>query len=367
MNVGVLGAGQLGRMLAMTSSSLGVRFRFYDPNPDSPARAFGELTVADYGDSRALEEFSDGLDVVTYEFESIPLAAVETVRKRVPVYPALQALEVAQDRVLEKRCFQHLGIQTPPSRDVASRGDLEKAAHELGLPGVLKTRRLGYDGKGQMVIRDATELSGAWDRLGGVPLILEQLIEFDRELSIIAARSRAGEIAIYPLVENEHHRGILSCSFAPAVVSESKTRLAQDYVRRLLSTFQYVGVLALEMFDVGEMLMANEIAPRVHNSGHWTIEGAETSQFENHVRAVCGRELGGVAAKGYSAMVNILGAAPDLARLRSIAGAHVHMYGKSPAPRRKLGHVTIVGDDASQVRERAREVRGVLAADGVAA
>ena len=367
MKVGVLGGGQLGRMLALEGRPLGAQFRFLDPNPDSPAREVGDLRVADYGDTVALNQFADGLDVVTYEFESIPVSAVETIAKRVPVFPPVQALRIAQDRGLEKRCFQHMGIRTAPSRDVASRGDLEKAAHEIGLPAVLKTRRLGYDGKGQVVIRGEDDLSAAWEKLGGVPLILEQFVEFDRELSIIGARARDGEIVFYPLVENEHDEGILSCSFAPADVSEAKTRTARDYVRRMMSSFDYVGVLTLEMFESGDRLIANEIAPRVHNSGHWTIEGAETSQFENHVRAILGRELAGAGALGYSMMLNILGAPPEVGRIESVADAAVHMYGKSPAPRRKLGHVTVTGSDAGDVRERGTAVRQILAREGVPA
>ena len=367
MKVGVLGAGQLGRMLALAGRPLGASFRFFDPNPDSPVRDVGELIVADYGDSAALERFSGGLDVVTYEFESIPLAAVEAVAKRVPVFPSVQALKVSQDRVLEKRAFQHMGIRTAPCRDVASRGDLDRAAFEIGLPAVLKTRRLGYDGKGQVVIRDENGLADAWEKLGGVGLILEQFVEFDRELSIIAARSRDGETLFYPLVENRHDEGILSSSVAPADVSETKTRTAREYARRIMASFDYVGVLALEMFEAGERLIANEIAPRVHNSGHWTIEGAETSQFENHVRAITGRELGGTGVAGHSIMLNILGTAPDLARIESVPGAHVHMYGKAPAPRRKIGHITIVADDPGEAREHAASVRRIMAPEAVLA
>ena len=367
MKIGVLGAGQLGRMLAMAGDSLGASFRFLDPNPESPVRDVGELVVADYGDAAALDRFAEGLDVVTYEFESIPVAAVETVAKRVPLFPPVGALKVAQDRVLEKRCFQHMGIKTAPSRDVSSRGDLDRAAHEIGLPAVLKTRRLGYDGKGQVVIRDESELSGAWERLGGVPLILEQLIEFDRELSAIGVRSRTGETVFYPLVENQHDHGILSCSCAPAEVSEAKTRAAREYLRRLMASWDYVGVLTLEMFEAGDRLIANEIAPRVHNSGHWTIEGAETSQFENHLRAICAMTLGGCAAVGHSVMLNVLGSEPDIERLQAVPGAHVHMYGKSPAPRRKLGHVTVVADDAGVARDRAALARRYITAEAVPA
>lgn len=361
MKVGVLGAGQLGRMLGQAGPSVGATFRFLDPNPESPVRDVGELVAADYADAGALDQFLDGLDVVTYEFESIPVATVEAVAKRLPVFPSVQALRTSQDRVLEKRCFQHMGIGTAPCRDVSSRGDLDRAAHEIGLPAVLKTRRLGYDGKGQVVIRGHDELAAAWEELGGVPLILEQLIEFERELSIIAARSRDGEAVFYPLVENRHDAGILSCSIAPADVSETKTRTARDYARRLMQSFDYVGVMTLEMFESGDKLIANEIAPRVHNSGHWTIEGAETSQFENHLRAICGKALGNAAAKGCSMMLNVLGTPPDLDRIRDVTGAHLHMYGKAPAPRRKLGHVTVTGDDPTDVRERGRIVSGVIA------
>ncbi|HUR91874.1 MAG TPA: 5-(carboxyamino)imidazole ribonucleotide synthase [Gemmatimonadaceae bacterium] len=367
MNVGVLGAGQLGRMLAIAGQSLDARFRFLDPNPDSPVRDVGELRVAPYDDAAELERFAEGLDVVTYEFESIPIGAVEAVAKHVPVFPPVQALRVAQDRVLEKRCFQHTGIRTAPSRDVASRGDLEKAAHEIGLPAVLKTRRFGYDGKGQVVVRGEDELAGAWDTLGGVPLILEQFVEFDRELSIIGARGRDGGIVFYPLVENEHDNGILACSFAPADVTDAKTKTACDYVRRMMSGFDYVGVLTLEMFESGDKLIANEIAPRVHNSGHWTIEGAQTSQFENHVRAIMGKELGPAAAVGHSVMLNVLGAAPDMSRIESVPDAKVHMYGKAPAPRRKLGHVTVCGDDPREVRERGASLRQILEPERVPA
>lgn len=357
MKVGVLGAGQLGRMLGLAGRALGERFRFFDPNPDSPVRDVGELVVADYGDSAALARFSGGLDVVTYEFESIPLAAVEAVAKRVPVLPSVQALKVSQDRVLEKRAFQHMGIRTAPCRDVASRGDLDRAAFEIGLPAVLKTRRLGYDGKGQVVIRDENELAGAWEKLGDVPLVLEQFIEFDRELSLIAARSRDGETLFYPLVENKHDDGILSCSVAPAEVSETKTRAAREYARRIMSSFDYVGVLALEMFEAGERLIANEIAPRVHNSGHWTIEGAETSQFENHLRAILGLPLGSTEIARPAAMLNLIGDVPPAERLFELPRAHVHLYGKEPRPGRKLGHVTLL--DPSQDELRAlREVAG---------
>lgn len=347
-------------MLAIAGQPLGARFKFYDPNPDSPVRDVGALTTADYSDTGALERFAHGLDAVTYEFESIPVTAVETVGKCAPVFPSVQALKTAQDRVLEKRCFQHMGIPTAPSRDVASRGDLDKAAHEIGLPAVLKTRCLGYDGKGQVVIRDESELPAAWAELGGVPLILEQFVEFDREISIIAARSRDGHIAYYPIVENEHDGGILSCSFAPADVSDSNVRTARGYARALMSSFDYVGVMALEMFQSGEKLIANEIAPRVHNSGHWTIEGADTSQFENHVRAVCGSALGDCSPRGYSMLLNVLGTDPDAQAIMAVPGAHLHMYGKAPALRRKLGHVTVVGGDAGEVRKRAALLKHIL-------
>ena len=247
MKVGILGGGQLGQMLALAGLPLGLRFRFLEPADESPAGQVAERIIGSFEDADCLDRFAEGLDVVTYEFENVPTASARRLAQRVPVYPPPAALEVSQDRLAEKQLFGRLNIPTTQYATVDSRADLDQAVARLKVPAVLKTRRLGYDGKGQVVIRYESELGGAWDELGGVPLILEQFIDFDRELSIIAARSRDGEIVFYPMVENEHEEGILSCSFAPAEVSETKTRAARDYVRRLMSSFDYVGVLALEI------------------------------------------------------------------------------------------------------------------------
>jgi 5-(carboxyamino)imidazole ribonucleotide synthase len=272
------------------------------------------------------------------------------------VFPPPEALEVSQDRVAEKRFLQSVEVPVPPWRSVASEADLTRAVAELGCPAVLKTRRLGYDGKGQQVIRNPGEVAAAWGRLGGAPLVLEGFVRFDRELSILAVRGRNGGTTAYPLVENLHVEGILRRSLAPAPgVSSALQAQAESYARRVLDTLAYVGVLAIELFQVGDRLLANEMAPRVHNSGHWTIEGAETSQFENHLRAVTGLPLGSTASRGVSAMLNLIGAVPDASALLAVPGAHVHLYGKAPRPGRKLGHVTLRADhDVALNRLRAR-------------
>jgi 5-(carboxyamino)imidazole ribonucleotide synthase len=270
-----------------------------------------------------------------------------------PVEPPVQALEISQDRLSEKRFLRDLRVPVAAFAPVESRGELECAAAMLGLPVVLKTRRGGYDGRGQMVVRDDFDLSLAWSRMGGRPLILEQLVPFDRELSLVAVRGRSGRIDFYPLVENVHLAGVLRATLAPAPDVDARVeRMAQEYARRILEALDYVGVLALELFECGDELLANEIAPRVHNSGHWTIEGAETSQFENHVRAVCGLPLGSTRPRGANAMLNLLGSLPDRDALLSIPGAHLHVYDKTEAPGRKLGHVTLCAPDRHTLASR---------------
>ncbi len=344
MRVGVLGGGQLGRMLALAGYQLGIEFRFFDPNSGAPVGQIGELVAADYSDRPALERFLEGVDVVTYEFESIPLPAVEFVAERVKVHPPIKALETAQDRLLEKKLFEALGIPTPPFAPVDSLEDLNKAASQIGLPVVLKTRKMGYDGKGQAVIRDGSAVEAGWKQLGGVPLIVEKYISFQYEVSAIGARDISGRDVFYPPVENVHGEGILRKSTAPApsATPEASAR-AIEYCRRLMEKLDYVGVLALELFSVDGVLLANEMAPRVHNSGHWTIEGAETSQFENHLRAVLSLPLGTTSVRGYSVMLNIIGHIPSREEILSVEGAHLHLYGKAPTEMRKVGHVTLVG------------------------
>lgn len=353
-----MGAGQLGQMLALAGPRFGCRFRFLSPDADAPAGRFAELIVADYMNEAALAHFTDGLDVVTYEFESIPLAAVNAVAANVPVYPPPIALETAQDRANEKRCFERLGIPTAPFASVESMRDVRDAIESFGFPAMLKARRMGYDGKGQAVIRAPEDIARAWVKLSAAPSIVESLVRFTRELSIIAVRSSTGETAFYPLIENHHRDGILRFSIAPAPGISAETQAgAEGYASLLMNELNYVGVLALELFETPAGLIANEMAPRVHNTGHWTIEGADTSQFENHLRAICGFPLGSTEIIGASGMVNVIGVEPDLARLRNVDSVHVHMYGKVPAAGRKLGHITVTADDLDGVRSRVSQLR----------
>jgi 5-(carboxyamino)imidazole ribonucleotide synthase len=340
-------------MLALAGYQLGVEFRFFDPNSGAPVGQIGELIAADYGDHEALKRFLDGVDVVTYEFESIPLSTVRFVAERVQVFPPLAALETAQDRLLEKNLFQELGIPTPPFAAVDSLDQLRSAATEIGLPVVLKTRRMGYDGKGQVVIRDEASLERAWTQLRGSPLLVEKYVSFQYELSVIGVRDRAGREVFYPPIENVHREGVLRRSIAPAPSAPPEAAaLAIDYSRRLMDRLQYVGVLALELFSVDGTLLANEMAPRVHNSGHWTIEGAETSQFENHLRAILSLPLGATTPRGRSMMLNILGHIPPAESVLAVEGAHLHLYGKAPTEKRKVGHVTVVGQSEGGLAQR---------------
>jgi 5-(carboxyamino)imidazole ribonucleotide synthase len=325
--VGCIGGGQLGRMLAQAGEPLGIGVRFLDPSPDACAGEVGELIVGPYDDPALLDRLADGADVVTYEFENVPVEAARRVR----AVPDPRALEQGQDRLVEKELFRRLGIST------ARFGSVE----EVGLPALVKSRRLGYDGKGQRVVQTVEPIAS--DELA------EELVGFDRELSIVAVRGRDGETALWPLAENEHRGGILAVSRAPA--ASAPQAAAEEIARALLDELGFVGVLAVELFDVGGELLANEFAPRVHNTGHWTIDGAETSQFENHLRAILGMPLGPTEARGASVMVNLVGALPRLESLRAVPGAHVHLYGKAPRPGRKLGHVTLVGADDAAVDE----------------
>ena len=357
-----MGAGQLGQMLALAGRRLGLQFRFLSPDADSVAGKFAELVVADYDNEAALAHFVEGLDLATYEFESIPAASVRFVAERVPTFPSPQALETAQDRANEKQCFERLKIPTAPFGVVESMREVRETLDRVGAPAVLKSRRFGYDGKGQGVIRSREDIGSAWVKVGGVASILESFVKFTRELSIIAVRSRTGEMAFYPLVENHHSEGILRFSLAPAPnVSAEIQRTAEDYATRVMDDLQYVGVLAIEFFETQEGLVANEMAPRVHNTGHWTIEGADTSQFENHLRAIVGLPLGSTEMGGAAGMVNVIGNEPDVARLRELSDVHVHMYGKAPKPRRKLGHITVTADDLDGVRSGVARLRGALA------
>lgn len=357
MKIGVLGGGQLGRMLALAGIPLGFRFRFFDPSAGAPAGAVGQMVVAPWDDAAALERFADGLDLITYEFENVPLDAIDFLAERLPIYPPRLALATAQDRVTEKECFTRLGIPTAPYAAVSNVQQLRAAVEELGAPAILKSRRMGYDGRGQSVVRHRSEVQAAWEGVGATDAILEGFIPFDRELSILSARSGDGTIVHYPLVENEHREGILRLSIAPAPdVTDDLQLRAESYARHVLDELGYVGLLAIELFQQGEELIANEMAPRVHNSGHWTIEGAVTSQFENHLRAIAGLPLGAGSSVGHSAMLNLIGTTPDPAGVLEVEGAHLHLYGKADRPRRKVGHVTVNSDSAAETRKRVRQL-----------
>jgi len=286
------------------------------------------------------------VDVVTYEFENVPVAALHEMAATRPCFPPVDALRVSQDRILEKELFGRLGVPTPPYRAVDTLADLEAGVAALGLPCVLKTRRLGYDGRGQRVLKKRSDVGPAWEALGSVPLILEGFVKFDREVSIVGARSTRGETRAYPIVTNTHREGILRVTVAPTRDARLQ-RAAERHLRRVLDHFGYAGVLTIEFFVAGGRLIANEMAPRVHNSGHWTIEGAVTSQFENHLRAILGLPLGDTTPVGHAAMVNYIGTMPDRDKILSLPGAHHHDYGKAPRANRKLGHCTVVAPTAA--------------------
>ena len=360
MIVGVLGGGQLGRMLAIAGIPLGLKFRFLDPEPDAPAGQVGELFQGSFDDDNLLDRFASGLDAVTFEFENVPADCLRRLAGRFAVYPGADALETVQDRLSEKRLFRALQIPTPPFFAIDLAAGLDGALGRNRFPSVLKTRRFGYDGKGQWVIRNPAETASILSQLPseGGSLIVEGFVNFDREVSLIAARGRNGDMVFYPLVENHHQGGILRLSMAPAPdVTAALQETAQRYVVRIAEALNYVGVLAVEFFQCGDALLANEIAPRVHNSGHWTIEAAETSQFENHLRAILGLPLGSAAPRGFAAMWNVLGAPPRCEDVLAVPGAHLHLYGKEPRAGRKIGHITLCSPDRAAVTERLDRIR----------
>jgi 5-(carboxyamino)imidazole ribonucleotide synthase len=361
IRLGIVGGGQLGRMLALAALPLDVRCVTLDPGHDTPASQVAPSIVGPYDDLEALARLATQVDVLTYEFENVPVEAARFAEQRVHVLPPPAALEAAQDRIAEKRLFDKVGLPVPRYAAVDSVASLDESLETIGVPAVLKTRRLGYDGKGQAVIRDAVRAEDAWRSIGEVPSILEGFVAFERELSIVAARDRDGAFASYPLVENHHRDGILRLTRAPApdVTPELQAR-AQAYAREVMDELGYVGVLAIELFQVGETLLGNEMAPRVHNTGHWTIEGAETSQFEQHVRAVCGLPLGPTSLRGVSAMVNLIGDVPPTDAVTAIPGAHLHLYGKDPRPGRKVGHVTVRADDPQRLARSLERVQALI-------
>jgi len=348
--VGILGGGQLARMLALAGAPLGLRFLVLDNTADACAAQFAPQLLADYRDQAALADFARRVDVATFDFENVPAESAQWLAERIRVFPSPRALGIAQDRLAEKSMFRDLGIGVPQFADVPTRAALDEAIARVGMPCILKTRRLGYDGKGQFRLRDEGDADAAWAALGQqaatVGLILEAFVPFQREVSVVAVRGRDGEFRTWPLTENWHEAGILSASLAPARADAALAAQAIEHARRVANALDYVGVFALELFVRDGELLANERAPRVHNSGHWTIEGAETSQFENHLRAVLGLPLGSTAMVGHACMLNWIGSLPDANAVLADANGHWHDYGKSPREGRKVGHATLRADSA---------------------
>jgi 5-(carboxyamino)imidazole ribonucleotide synthase len=357
VTIGILGGGQLGYMLALAGYPLGLHFRFLDPSPEAPVGRIAHRVTAEFTDVQALQRFAQGLEVVTYEFENVPVETARLLANRTVVYPPVSALEEAQDRLREKTLFKRLGIPTTEFAALETKDEFDAAVKRIGLPAILKTRQMGYDGKGQWLLRSNEDADKARHALPKVPMILEKFVAFQSELSMLGVRGRTGEIAFYPVVENHHREGILRLSLAPAQNSTSELqRAAEQATRKVLEELGYVGVLCIEFFKVGGRLLANEMAPRVHNSGHWTIEGAVTSQFENHLRAILGMPLGSTAAIGHSTMINLIGEIPEENAVLAVTNAHLHLYGKMPRPGRKLGHVTVRADGVEKLRERLAEL-----------
>lgn len=336
-------------MLALAGYPLGVTCRLLDRTADAPGAQVADIILGELDDVDALSRLAESVDVLTFEIENVPVSVLESV-ERVPVFPPPAAVGAAQDRLTEKRLFQSLGIPTAPYLPIEQASDLDAVA-TLGWPVVLKARRLGYDGRGQRIVSSAHELPGAWAELGRVPAIAESWINFERELSLIGVQGADAAREFYPLAENVHRDGILHTTVAPYTDAKLE-REARGWLARLMSAIDYRGVLTVEFFQTADGLIANEMAPRVHNSGHWTIEGAETSQFENHLRAVLGWPLGSTRARGHAAMLNLLGSLPAPATVLAIDGAHFHDYGKSPRPKRKIGHCTLVDSDRDRLLAR---------------
>ncbi|MCH8552202.1 MAG: 5-(carboxyamino)imidazole ribonucleotide synthase [Natronospirillum sp.] len=356
--LGIAGAGQLGRMMTLAAAPLGIRTVMLDPSRDACGQRFGDHLVADFDDLEAMASLAQQVDVATFEFENIPPESVAKLAEQVPVHPPAEALATARDRWAEKSLFRDLDIPLPPVARIDSQEDLDQAVREIGLPAVLKTRTLGYDGKGQKVLRDQDDVAGAHAELGALPCVLEGFVNFSQEVSCLGVRTAKGQMRFYDLVVNEHDAGILFRS-QPAPGHRLQS-LAEDYTGRVMEHLNYVGVMAFEFFCVEGQLLANEIAPRVHNSGHWTIEGARTSQFENHVRAVCGLPLGSTETREAVVMLNVYGERPNVTELLSIPGAAWHDYEKVPRPGRKIGHITLHAADMRRLQGIEQAARACL-------
>jgi 5-(carboxyamino)imidazole ribonucleotide synthase len=358
MRVGVIGGGQLAQMLALAGYPLGLKLVCLEPSRQCPAGQVTEVLVGEYADQQKLRQLAEDVDLITYEFENVSVETLKQI-KTSSIYPSVDALSISQDRLSEKNFFLENNIPTTRFFNITSVDDIKTAVSEIGLPVILKTRRLGYDGKGQVIIRHLNEIEAAWSSLSSHALILENLVPFEREVSCIGVRSVSGECAFYPLVENEHRNGILHLSKVSTVDSKLQA-LAENYLKQLMNKLQYVGVLTVEFFQRNGELVANEMAPRVHNSGHWTIEGAQTSQFENHLRAILDLPLGSTALMGNVAMLNLVTKVPTLSKILSIPEAHCHIYGKEARPGRKLGHVTLCIDEKNLFEKSLKRLNDLL-------
>lgn len=360
--IGVLGGGQLGRMMGLAGLPLGFNFVFLDPGADACAGATGDLVLAAFDDANAARELGERIDVATFDFENVPDSTAAALQERCPLYPGPNALGACQDRLSEKALMEQLGIAVAGYHPVSSRPDLLQGVERLGYPSVLKTRRLGYDGKGQAVLRDQEDLERAWQQLGEAELVLEAFVPFEAECSLVGVRGQDGDTRFWPLTRNVHDRGILALSL-PGVFTDELQATAEDCMKRLMDHFDYRGVLTIEFFLRDGHLLVNEIAPRVHNSGHWTIDGAVCSQFENHVRAVSGLPLGDTDMTGFSLMFNWIGNMPDRSRVMAVPGTHWHDYGKAPRPGRKIGHATLTAGSMDELMQRARRLAVIAAGD----
>jgi len=361
MKLAVIGGGQLGRMMAQAGLPIGVKTVFLDPARDASAAACGEHLCAAYDDSDSIEQIKKTADAVTFEFENVPPTTVATLAQSLPAYPPAKALETARDRWTEKSMFRNLGIETAKLALVDDQTSLESGVIEVGMPCVLKTRTMGYDGKGQKVIRSQADIAGTFEELGSVSMILESFVNFDFEVSCIGVRDSKGNCVFYPLVQNEHTQGIL---YRSQPIENTNLQIqAEKSAKAVMDQLKYVGTMAFEFFVAGGQLIANEIAPRVHNSGHWTIEGSRCSQFENHVRAVCGYPLGSTETTGPVTMYNVIGLRPDLMKLLSVDGVHVHDYDKTERKGRKIGHITVTANNREDLQTRNKQVEALLVND----
>ncbi len=362
MKIGIVGGGQLARMMVLAGEALDISFIILDPSADCTAGKVCEQIIAEYDDIEALTTLASKVDIITFDFENVPADALAHLEENCTVYPPTKALRISQDRIAEKTLFNEYGIETAPYAAIDSLAGLEKAIESIGTPCVLKTRRFGYDGKGQFVIKDKKQAEQAWQAINQQPAILEGFIDFTTEVSLVIARSSQKEVdtVFYPLTENHHKNGILHISRAP-YLSEALLKQAQGLLKPLLEHLSYVGVLTIEFFVQGDKLIANELAPRVHNSGHWTIEGAACSQFENHIRAISGLDLGKTDLLAeHAAMVNFISAMPQTNTLSNLDTYAIHDYEKAARKDRKVGHATITGNEQSQVEEKIKALEALL-------